>query len=392
MSAGRVGAVRACSTRLLSNLALVVGGAAHVAVAVAAETWDLGHNFRSRTARRYVNARRKGHMVRQVSSIRFRQGLRAAAVAALLAGTSVATAQPNYPTRPVRVIVPFPPAGAVDVVARPMAHKLSERLGQQFYVENVGGAGGNIGTGQAAKAAPDGYTILMAFSSFVVNPTLYAKLPYDPIKDFEAITLAVTTPTVLIVNPSVPASSVTELVTIIRATAGKYSFAHAGLGTQGHLTGEQLRLKLGLDLVGVPFGGGGPTVVSVLGGHTPIGFVALGPAAPNIKDGKLRALAVTGKTRSTALPEVPTMTEAGHPDIVGDNWIGVLIRAGTPADITALLHKELVGILQEPELKQLLVAQGYETVGSTPKEFSALIRSEIEMWGKIILAANIKTH
>src|SRR6185295_14040873 len=167
----RVGAVRACSTRLLSNLALVVGGAAHVAVAVAAETWDLGHNFRSRTARRYVNARRKGHMVRQVSSIRFRQGLRAAAVAALLAGTSVATAQPNYPTRPVRVIVPFPPAGAVDVVARPMAHKLSERLGQQFYVENIGGAGGNIGTGQAAQAAPDGYTILMAFSSFVVNPT-----------------------------------------------------------------------------------------------------------------------------------------------------------------------------------------------------------------------------
>ena len=230
----------------------------------------------------------------------------------------------------------------------------------------------------------------MAFSSYVVNPTLYDKLPYDPYKDFEAVTLAVTTPTALIVNPTVPAKTVKELVDLIKASPGKYSFAHAGLGTQGHLTGEQLRLKLGLDLVPVPFSGGGPTVVSVLGGHTPVGFVALGPAAPNIKDGKLRALAVTGKARSPVLPDVPTMAEAGQPDIVGDNWVGVLVPAGTPAEITSLLHREFVQILRETEMKQRLVALGYEPVASTPGEFSELIRAEIEIWGNVIQAANIK--
>jgi len=331
-------------------------------------------------------------MSRQISILSTRQNwLRVAATAVALAAVSPITmAQSKYPTRPVRVIVPFPPAGAVDVVARPLIQKLSERLGQQFYVENIAGAGGNIGTGQAAKAPADGHTILMAFSSYVVNPTLYDKLPFDPDRHFDAVTLAAITPTTLIVNPTVPAKSVKELVDLIRTSPGKYSFAHAGLGTQGHLTGEQLRLKLSLDLVPVPFGGGGPTVVSVLGGHTPIGFVALGPAAPNIKDGKLRALAVTGKARSAVLPDVPTMAESGYPDIVGDNWVGVLVPAGTPSEITTLLHREIVQILRDPEMEGHLAALGYESVASTPGEFSELIRAETEMWGKVIKATNIK--
>ena len=311
-------------------------------------------------------------------------------IAALAAVSPSAMAQPKYPTRPVRVVVPFPPGGAVDVVARPLSQKLSERLGQQFYVENVGGAGGNIGTGQAARSAPDGYTILMALSSYVVNPALYSKIPYDPRKDFDPVTLAVSTPTALVVNPDVRANTVKELVDLIKANSGKYGFAHAGLGTQGHLTGEQFRLKLGLDLVPVPFSGGGPAVSSVLGGHTPIGFIALAAAASNIKGGKLRALAITGTSRSLLLADVPTMAESGYPDIVGDNWVGVLVPAGTPAEITKLLHDEIVQILREPQMKSVLAELGYEAVANTPAEFAERIRVETDTWGKLIKAANIK--
>jgi tripartite-type tricarboxylate transporter receptor subunit TctC len=311
-------------------------------------------------------------------------------VAALTAVSPHALAQPKYPSRPIRVLVPFPPGGAVDVVARPLSQKLSERLGQQFYVENIGGAGGNIGTGQAARSAPDGYTILMALSSYVVNPALYAKIPYDPRKDFDPVTLAVSTPTALVVNPDVPANTVKELVDLIKANSGKYGFAHAGLGTQGHLTGEQFRLKLGLDLVPVPFSGGGPAVSSVLGGHTPIGFIALAAAASNIKGGKLRALAITGNSRSQLLADVPTMAESGYSDIVGDNWVGVLVPSGTPADITKLLHGEIVQILREPQMKNVLAELGYQVVANTPAEFAERIRTERDTWGKLIQADNIK--
>jgi tripartite-type tricarboxylate transporter receptor subunit TctC len=310
--------------------------------------------------------------------------------AALAATSRLAMAQPKYPTRPIRVVVPFPPGGAVDVVARPLSQKLSDRLGQQFYVENIGGAGGNIGTGQAARSAPDGYTILMAFSSYVVNPTLYAKVPYDPHKDFDPVTLAVSTPTALVVNPAVPANTVKDLVGLIKGNPGKYGFAHAGLGTQGHLTGEQFRLKLGLDLVAVPFSGGGPAVSSVLGGHTPIGFIALAATASNIRSGKLRALAVTGKNRPQLLADVPTMTEAGYPDIVGDNWVGVLVPARTPKEITTLLHREIIQILREPSMKEILVGLSYEPLATSPEEFAERITAEIDTWGKVIQAANIK--
>jgi tripartite-type tricarboxylate transporter receptor subunit TctC len=313
----------------------------------------------------------------------------AAGAATLPAMWRLARAQ-AYPERAVRVIVPFPPGGATDVFTRLAAQKLSERLGKQFYVDNIGGASGNIAVGQAAKARPDGYTMLFAFSSYVTNPTLFKKVPYDPYKDFEPVTLAVVSTTVLSVNPSVPAKTVKDLVALIRANPGKYSFATGGVGTQPHLAGEQLRLSLGLDLVHVPFTGGGPAVASVVAGHTPIGFNVLTPVVPHIKDGKLRALAVTSETRSGSLPDVPTMAEAGYPDIEGDSWVGVLVSSGTPKEIIASVHREIVKILALPDMKEQLATLGFDVVASTPEEFAHRIKVEIEVWGKVIRAANIK--
>lgn len=314
----------------------------------------------------------------------------AAALASSLA-PSVLSAEPSYPVRPVRVIVPFPPGGGTDILARVIAQKLSERLGQQFYVENIAGAGGSNGTGQAAKAAADGHTILFAFSSFVVNPSLFAKLPYDP-KDFEPVTLAASTTTVLITHPSIPATSLKELADIVRASPGKYSYASGGFGTQAHLVGEQLRLALNLDWAHVPFQGAGPSVVSVIGGHTPIGLTSLAAGLPQIKDGKVRALAVTSKARSEALPDVPTMGETGHPGIVGDSWVGVLVPTGTPKHIIALLHREIVQIIGQADMKQQLATLGYEPVAGTPEQFSEDIKAELKSWANVIKAAGVKTQ
>jgi tripartite-type tricarboxylate transporter receptor subunit TctC len=324
------------------------------------------------------------HLVRR----RFLQ-LGGSAVASL-AIPAVAAAQ-AYPTKPVRVIVPFAPGGGADIFTRVATQKLSEHLGQQFYVENIAGASGNIGTAQAARARPDGYTVLFAYGSIVVNPNFFAKVPYDLEKDFAPVTLAVIATTVLVVNPSVPATSVKDLVALIKAHPGKYSFASGGLGTQPHLTGEQLRLLAGLDLVHVPFGGGGPANASVVAGHTPIGFATLASAAPFIKDGKLRALAVTSKTRSQSLPEVPTMAEVGYPEIEGDGWMGILVPTGTPQAIITTLHREIVKIIGLPDTKERLVALGYDLAGSTPEEFAERIKTELKTWGEVIRAANVKT-
>jgi tripartite-type tricarboxylate transporter receptor subunit TctC len=313
----------------------------------------------------------------------------AAGAAALPAVSPVVWAQ-AYPSRPVRAVVAFAPGGVTDTFARLMAQKLTEQLGKQVYVENIAGASGNIGTGQVAKAAPDGYTILFAFSSHVVNPTLFARVPYDPIKDFDPVTLAVASTTVLTVNPAVPAKTVKELVDLIKANPGKYSFGSAGAGTQAHLAGEQFRLSLGLDLVHVPFGGGGPAVAAVVAGHTPISFGSPQAAMQHVREGTVRALAVTSKTRSQIFPDVPTMTEVGYPQIEGDSWVGILVPAGTPAEIIAFLYRESTKILAQSDMKERLAALGYDLVASTPKEFATRIVAEIEMWAKVIQAANIK--
>jgi tripartite-type tricarboxylate transporter receptor subunit TctC len=311
------------------------------------------------------------------------------AAAALAAATSLARAQ-TYPARPVRVIVPFAPGGATDIFARLVAQKLSEQLGKQFFIENIAGASGNIGTAQAARAAPDGYTLLFAFSTHVVNSTLFEKLPYDPVKDFVPVTLAVASTAVFSVNPAVPARTVSELVALVRANPGKMSYASGGTGTQPHLAAEQLRLSLNLDLVHVPFNGGAPAVASIVAGHTPIGVSTLASAAPYISEGKLRALAITSKTRSRISPQVPTMTEAGYAQIEGDSWIGVLLPAGTPQDVVALLHRAITGIIGSPEIEERLTTLGFDPVASTPEEFAARVKVEIETWGKVIRAANIK--
>src|SRR5262249_51547680 len=257
-----------------------------------------------------------------------------------------------WPARPARAIVPFPPGGTTDIFARIAAQKLTEHFGKQFYIENIAGATGNVGAAQAARAAPDGYTILFAFSSYVVNPTLFAKLPFDPDKDLTPVTLAVAATNVLTVNPSLPARNLRDLIALIKSNPGKYNYASGGVGTQAHLVGEMLRLSLALDIVHVPFNGAGPEIASIVAGHTPIGWSALSSAAQQIKAGQLLALAVTSKTHSQLFPEIPTTAEAGYPDIQGDSWVGVLIPAGTRNEIIGVLHREMGSI---PELEHVPV-------------------------------------
>jgi len=298
----------------------------------------------------------------------------------------------TYPTRPVRILVPFAPAGPTDVFARLLVQKLSQNLGQQFYIENQVGAGGNIGMGTAARAAPDGYTIVFVSTSFIVNPSLYPKIPYDPYKDFAPVMLAAVSPNVLTVHPSIPASNVKELVAHIKANPGKYSFASAGLGTTPHLSGELFKLSQGLDLVHVPFNGSAPAIQSAIAGHTPIAFTVVTPAVPQIKVGKLRALAVTTPKRSSALPDVPTLAEAGLPDQEADTMQGILVPAGTPKAIIDLLHREIVKVMALPDVQERMAMLGFEPVASTPDEFAARIKLEIPKWAKVIRDANIKAE
>jgi len=321
-----------------------------------------------------------------------RRFLRLAGAAIAVPAASGRVAAQSYPARAVRVVVPYAPGGPTDVFGRLIAQKLSEQLGKQFYVENIGGANGNIGMGRAAKAAADGYTALVVSPSYAINFTLYDKAPYDPSRDFDPVAVAVTNPFVLTVNPSLPAQSVKELVALIKAGPGKYNYATGGTGSLPHLVGEQFRLAYGLDLVHVPFNSAGLAIASVVAGHTSMSIGSLAPAVPQIADGKLRALAVTGKTRWQTLPGVPTMTEAGYPDIEGENWQAVLVPAGTPRDITALLNREIAAILAQPDMKERLAAVGFAPVANTPETSAAQIGAEVAKWAKVIRRAGIKVE
>jgi tripartite-type tricarboxylate transporter receptor subunit TctC len=315
----------------------------------------------------------------------------AAGAAALPAVSRIARAQ-SYPERPVRVVVPYAPGGPTDVFGRLIAQKLSEQLGRQFFVENIGGAGGNIGMGRAARADRDGYTVVIVATPLAINPSLYDTVPFDPIKDFDPVTLAVSTTTVLTAHPSVPAQTARDLVALIRANPGKYSFGSPGTGTPSHLLGELFRLSLNLDLVHVPFNSGGLAIGSNLAGHTPLCFGTPPPALPHLKDGKLRALAVTSKARVPTLPDVPTMAEAGYPDVEGVSWFAVAVPGGTPKEIVALLNREIVKIMALPEIKERLATLGFDSIASSPEEFGARSRADTEKWGKVIRAANIKAE
>jgi tripartite-type tricarboxylate transporter receptor subunit TctC len=323
-------------------------------------------------------------------TLRRRQFLHfAGAVAAGLAVPRSARAQ-SYPTRSVRVIVPFAPGGPTDVFSRLMAQKLSEQTGNQFYVENVGGAGGNIGAARAAQAAPDGYTLLVNGANFVVNPSLYRSVAYDPIKNFDPVTMAVTSSVILTVHPSLPAQTVKELVELIKRNPNKYSYASPGTGTPPQLVGELFRLTLGLDLVHVPFKGGGDAIGAALGGQPPISFGSMAPAVPLVQAGNLRALAIASKARAPALPDVPTIAEAGYPEIQGESWFAVVVPAGTPKDIIALLNREIAKAVAAPDMKQRLAVLGYDTVASSPEDCAAMFKSELVKWTKVIRDSGIK--
>jgi tripartite-type tricarboxylate transporter receptor subunit TctC len=313
---------------------------------------------------------------------------------ALLAASlgPASAAETSWPTRPVKLIVAFAPGGPTDIFARLIGQKLAEATGQNFYVENLRGAGGNIGTGRAAQSAPDGYTVLVTGGNLTNNPFLFDHVPFDPLKDFAAVTLGAMTPVVLGVHPSVRAHSVKELVDLIRATPGKFSYASPGTGTPPQLVGALFQHALKLDLVHVPFEGGGNAVLATVAGHTPISFGAAAPAVPLIKDAKLRALAVTGKERSPTLPEIPTMAEAGFPAVEGATWTAVVVPAGTAQEIVAKLHRLTVAALALPDVKEKLAAIAYVPVGSSPEECAAFFQAEMGKWGPIIKAAGLRAE
>lgn len=295
----------------------------------------------------------------------------------------------TYPVRPVRMVVSVSAGGTNDVTARMIAQKLSEAWGQQVYVDNVPGGGEVIGTGQVAKAEPNGYTVLFATGAFTLNPSLHSKLPYDALKDFAPVSLVASGPHALTVHPSVPAKNVAELAALIKANPGKYSFANSGANTQPRLVGELFKLKFGLDMVQVPFNGGGPAMTSTIGGHTPVAFTSLGNAAPAIKDGKLRALALTSSKRLAEFPDVPTMAEAGLPELVTGSMQGIVVPAQTPKPIIDQWHAAVAKIVAMPEIRNRLIGFGLEPIANTPAEFDAWIKAEIAKWAKAMVDAKI---
>jgi tripartite-type tricarboxylate transporter receptor subunit TctC len=306
---------------------------------------------------------------------------RAAAIlmASLVSWSAVAQ---DYPSRPIRLIVPFAAGGSTDVVARIVAQKLSEAWGQQVVIDNRGGAGGNIGMGIAAGAAPDGYTILGVSSSYMLNPTLYSKATYDPYKSFAPITNAAAAPNVFTAHSSVPAKSLQEVVALVKKDTKKYNISTPGIGTTPDLAAELFKMTTKLDVVRVPFAGAGPAVAAVVSGQLPLACTVLPPTMPHIQAGRIRALALASAKRSSHLPDVPTMAEAGFPGQESDTIAGFLVPAGTPRPIVAKLSTEFRRILALPDVKERIGGQGFEVIASTPEAFAAQIKEEVVKWGQ----------
>ena len=309
-------------------------------------------------------------------------------LAAALPGA--ASAQAQYPNKPVRLIVPFPPGGGTDTLARIYGQKLAEVFGQQVIIDNRPGAGTNIGAEIAAKAPPDGYTLLMGNIAHAINVTLYGKLAYDFVKDFTPVTLLASTPNILVVHPSVPVKSVKELIALAKARPGQLDYASAGSGSSSHLAAELFGIMAGVKMTHVPYKGGGPAVIALVGGQVSVGFATTPSVITHVKAGKMRGLGVTTARRSPSTPELPTISEAGVPGYEAGTWYGLLAPAGTPNEIVARLHAESVKLLKLPDVKDRLDATGFESIGNTPEQFAAYIRSEIEKWGKVVKASGAR--
>ena len=319
------------------------------------------------------------------------------ALAALVGVAAIAVAAPTcaqtpaYPTKPIRLVVPFPPGGATDIIARAVAQKLSETWGQSIVVDNRPGAGGNIGTELVAKAAPDGYTLEMGtVGTHAINASLYAKIPFDNVKDFAPIILVAGVPNVLEVTPSLPVNSVQELIAYAKANPGKLNFASSGNGTSIHLSGELFKTMTGVQMTHVPYKGSAPALADLIGGQVQLMFDNLPPSLAQIKAGKLRALAVTSSTRTAALPDIPTVAEAGVPGFEASSWFGLLAPAATPAPIVAKINAEIAKWLATPEAKEKLLAQGANAAGGTPDDFARHIGAETTKWAKVVKESGAK--
>lgn len=299
----------------------------------------------------------------------------------------------TYPTKTIRMIVAYPPGGGTDIVGRLIAQKLTDSLGQTVVVDNRGGATGNIGTELAAKAAPDGYTLLMGnVAPNAINVSLFKQLPYDPVKDFAPVSLVAITPNLLVVHPALPVRTVKDLVALAKAKPGTLNYPSAGVGSSSHLAGELLRSLAKVDIVHVPYKGGGPALIDLLSGEMQIMFATMPAAMPHVKTGKLRPVAVTTAKRSQTLPELPTIAEAGVRGYEASTWYGLLAPAGTPQPVITRLHDEVVRALNTPDMRAKFASQGFEAAGTTPAEFGAYIKSEIAKWGKVIRDAGIRAE
>ena len=308
------------------------------------------------------------------------------------AGAVGAQGTKGYPNRPIRFVVPYPPAGGTDIVARILADPLAAVLGRPIIIENRGGAAGILGTDIVAKSAPDGYTILFTLSSHTINPKLYDKLPFDVERDFVPISLAALIPQILVANPSLPANNVRELIALAKSEPGKLNYASVGTGSPGHIAGELFKLKTGIDMVHVPYKGGGPAVADTLAGQVQLLFVSLPAALQHVRAGRLKALAVTSDQRSLAAPEVATIAESGVADCVVNSWYGALAPAKTPPGIVAKLQAAFAQVLAQPEVKAKLFLQGAEATASTSAEFEQRIRAELKQWDYVIHEAKIRAE
>ena len=296
----------------------------------------------------------------------------------------------QYPVKPVRVVVPSSPGGGTDIVARIVAPELSRRLGQQFVIENRAGAGTMIGIEVASKAPPDGYTLLMGLSTLAINSALYKKVPYDPVRDFAPITVAVSSGSIIVVHPSVPVKSIKELIAFARTRPGQMNYASAGTGTYPHMTMELFLSMAKLKMVHIPYKGTGPAMIDMLAGHTAVMAGTMVTTVPQIRAGRLRGLGITTTERNNAAPEIPTVAEAGLPGFESVQWYGLLAPANTPRDIVNRLHVEMVKILQLPEIRQRFAGDGVDPVGNTPDQFAAYIKTELTKWAKVAKEAGIK--